>query len=151
MNVEAVAGLIKRAYPDFSMSTFENRLKIQKFFFLMRHWVDIGYRYGLYIRGPYSPDLARDAFQVQNWESANLAELDKPELEKNFKEFLNFYEPHKTDIVWLECASTIAMISELLATKEKTKVLAKVHELKPHIASPNIEKTFDELLKGGYL
>ena len=51
---------------DIDVQTFENRLLIQKsVYFLEQFDADLGYTFGMYIRGPYSPTLARDAYTLQ--------------------------------------------------------------------------------------
>lgn len=56
--------LIKDVY-DFEMDTFDGRLKLQKTVYLLQAFgVNMGYHFNWYKRGPYSPDLTRDGFEV---------------------------------------------------------------------------------------
>lgn len=49
----------------FNMSGFENRLYYQKLIFLLNELSDeLNYNYNWYIRGPYSPDLTKDLFYI---------------------------------------------------------------------------------------
>lgn len=49
----------------FNMSIFKNRLYYQKLiFFLNELSDDLNYNYNWYIRGPYSPDLTKDLFYI---------------------------------------------------------------------------------------
>lgn len=53
-------------YP-LSLETFDNRMAIQKVIYLCQAaGVHLGYRYNWYLRGPYSPDLTRDAFALRS-------------------------------------------------------------------------------------
>jgi uncharacterized protein YwgA len=49
-----------------SLDSFNERMAIQKMVYLCQvAGVHLGYRYTWYLRGPYSPDLTRDAFSLQ--------------------------------------------------------------------------------------
>jgi uncharacterized protein YwgA len=49
------------------MKTFETRLLLQKKVFLLQSLgLPLNFNYGWYIRGPYSTDLARTGFEMQN-------------------------------------------------------------------------------------
>jgi len=57
------------------LSTFNQRFNVQKQIYLAQiAGVDLGYRYGWYLRGPYSQSLTRDAFALQDEISAGNAE-----------------------------------------------------------------------------
>ncbi|MEK6924277.1 MAG: hypothetical protein AABW54_03510 [Candidatus Micrarchaeota archaeon] len=48
------------------LASFEDRLVIQKVVFLLKKLgVDAGFGYGLYVRGPYSPDLTKSLYTHQ--------------------------------------------------------------------------------------
>jgi len=47
------------------LDSFDDRMVLQKTIYLcQRAGVYLGYRYNWYLRGPYSPDLTRDAFEL---------------------------------------------------------------------------------------
>lgn len=49
------------------VDTFEKRLKMQKMVYLLEILgEDVGYGFNWYKRGPYSPDLTRDAYELQD-------------------------------------------------------------------------------------
>jgi len=49
----------------FDLEDFDSRLKLQKYVFLARKFgLDLGYKFSMYIRGPYSPDLAQDYYNL---------------------------------------------------------------------------------------
>ncbi|MDR2545424.1 MAG: hypothetical protein LBD03_07810 [Methanobrevibacter sp.] len=57
---------------DFSFSTnnFNDRLKLQKYVFIAKYFgFNHAYNYNLYIRGPYSSDLADDYYNLLNTEN----------------------------------------------------------------------------------
>jgi uncharacterized protein YwgA len=48
------------------LDTFGDRMTIQKEIYLSQAaGIHLGYRYNWYLRGPYSPDLTRDAFELR--------------------------------------------------------------------------------------
>jgi uncharacterized protein YwgA len=55
------------------LDTFDERMALQKVIHLCQAaGIHLGYRYNWYLRGPYSPDLTRDAFYLSaNQESAS--------------------------------------------------------------------------------
>ena len=86
---------------DFKVNYFNNRLKLQKYVFLLRRYgVDLGYSYSYYIRGPYSPELADDYY--------NLPKIDgETELPEDFLKLIK----NKSER-WLELASSLVMVFE---------------------------------------
>src|SRR5207253_11490502 len=49
------------------LRTFSNRLNVQKKIYLAQiAGIDLGYRFGWYIRGPYSTGLTQDAFTLKD-------------------------------------------------------------------------------------
>ena len=54
---------------EINVQTFDTRLLIQKNgYFLQEFGADLGYAFGMYMYGPYSPALARDAYALQDFE-----------------------------------------------------------------------------------
>ena len=48
------------------LDSFQDRMALQKMIYLCQQaGVHLGYRYNWYLRGPYSPDLTRDAFDLK--------------------------------------------------------------------------------------
>jgi uncharacterized protein YwgA len=49
------------------MRTFTERLLLQKrVYFIQQFGAPLGYSFGWYAHGPYSPELARDGFEIEN-------------------------------------------------------------------------------------
>jgi len=152
MDPTALAGLVKRLYPEFDLNSFENRLKLQKFVFLLRSaGLDLGYNYSLYLRGPYSPEVARDAFSIQNWQSIRPVRFGTSEYETKFDELLEFLDPHKNDIIWLEIVSTILLISELHKNESKEAVIDHFLIVKPKFGKEEIIPIYEELVSRGMI
>ena len=50
-----------------ALESFDERMALQKIIYLTQHaGVHLGYRYNWYLRGPYSPELTRDAFEMKS-------------------------------------------------------------------------------------
>jgi len=96
-----IVNSLKKVGFDFKVSHFNNRLKLQKYVFLLRRYgIDLGYSYNYYIRGPYSPELADDYY--------NLPEVDgEIELPEDFLKLIK----NKSER-WLELASSLVMVFE---------------------------------------
>lgn len=86
---------------------FSERLKCQKYhYFAQLFEVSPVYSFNLYIRGPYSPDLAHDLFEIKNQKTKSKIEKFIPEeLEKRFNALENFIKGK--DIRKLELSATL--------------------------------------------
>lgn len=155
MNSVVVAGLLKRVYKSFDMLTFGNRLKLQKYIYLMQALfkLNIGYEFSLYHHGPYSTELAKNGFQIQNFEEMKPLRFKDDEAEKRFSSFVNFIKPHKDDIEWLEIASSIHILKTLYPTENDEQIIKRVKEKCHEFISKEakIRQIFLELRKGGFI
>jgi len=101
-----LAGFIKALESigfNFDVNRFNHRLKLQKYVYLARRYgIDFGYHYNLYIRGPYSPELASDYYSIK--EGVSEEHVDVPE------EFFKLVKGKSER--WLELAATLVMIKE---------------------------------------
>ncbi len=87
---------------DDSDEGFENRLKVQKYTYLAKHFgLDLGYAYNIHLRGPYSRGLTSDYY---NLDVANMASASAPPALRH-EEFLSVLRGKST--AWLEIAATI--------------------------------------------
>lgn len=124
-----------------SMTTLNERIRSQKIqYFAQLFGVSPRYNYGLYIHGPYSPDLAKDLFKSE--QMLNLATTEKfasDDVENRFialKNFVDKYETRVLEIVstfhWLTTAgySQEKALQELIKLKSPTAVeIKKMQEL----------------------
>jgi uncharacterized protein YwgA len=120
------------------------RKSIQKVSYLMQSifQVNLGYQFGLYIYGPYSPTLAGDAFEI----CENIAKYkDTPkryvlndEAKKaveEFKKLMPFYKNKNGEIE--TCATIHFLYSETfrgLAEKKDETVKSYFQKMKPHLS-----------------
>ena len=114
MPKELLAMVLKRMGgfdPIAFMLDFDARLRLQKAVHLLQAGfdVDLGYQFNYYLRGPYSTGLASDAYSLTPSVFAKAQPLkfkDGP-TEERFERFLRFVNPHQSDAIWLETASTL--------------------------------------------
>jgi uncharacterized protein YwgA len=103
------------------VDTFEQRLRSQKVqYFAQLFKVSTPYTYGLYLRGPYSSELAHDLYAIRDAKiSADISEFVPNELEERLEELKKFIS--KTNTRGLEIASTLHwLINVAKISKEKT-------------------------------
>lgn len=132
---------------SFSISNFNDRLKLQKYVFLAKCFgFEHNYNYSLYIRGPYSSDLANDYYDIYREGTKSDDSLDM--------DFDSFSVLTKNkDVDWLESASTMLSLYNGLKhryskypDKKKKDVLIKgTKKLKSHICADVISKAFKDL------
>jgi len=86
---------------SFNIEDFDDRLKLQKYVFISKYFgFNHDYSYNLYIRGPYSSDLANDYYDISNNEINSNSSL-----EMNINSFSSLIKDK--NIKWLESAATM--------------------------------------------
>jgi uncharacterized protein YwgA len=152
MDAEVLAGLVKRAYPEFDLNSFDNRLKLQKFVYLLKSaGLDLGYSFNLYMRGPYCPDLTRDAFQIKNWSNIAPMKFDDERQEQRFVRLLDFIEVRKNNIDWLELATTLLLLKHLNNPITKQSVTELCQNKKQQFSQEEISDVYRELESQGLI
>ncbi|MEM3845039.1 MAG: hypothetical protein QXU98_05000 [Candidatus Parvarchaeota archaeon] len=125
---------------------FDNRLKIQKIVFLLESKTKaFDYDFSLYLRGPYSPGLAKDYYNITDGDTTSITG-DKILNENVIKlaQLLNEKDP-----VWIEIASTIIMMRDPEDTWSKT--IERVKDFKSDVLSSlnkntsYVDKVFKEM------
>lgn len=119
------------------LDSFEQRLMIQKKVYLAQlTGLDLAYRFGWYLRGPYSRELTHDAFQLQ--EQMELGERDYE------KESLGAFARQRIKHAPKIWANKPSEIDE----DDWLELLASLHYLK-HIAymGKNARREFDDVWK----
>lgn len=127
------------------VNTFEQRLRSQKMQYLAQVFaISPAYKFNLYLRGPYSPDLAHDLFELQNAKiNIKKEEFTPKELEERFIKARNFIEDKTTR--QLELISTSHWLSTI-AKLTKEKIVQKLKKWKEASDSEIIE-TFNFIEK----
>lgn len=140
----------------FDLDNFISRLRMQKYVYLAGFFgLNFGYVYNLYLRGPYSSDLAEDYYRLKE-----LGEVENLSIfGDNFEIFAKLVKGK--DHIWLEIASTIKFIWERnrrlrLRYKWSREELAnfaikRTTDIKSHVGKSFIKDVYEELEKAGLL
>lgn len=143
---------------DGDIGSFENRKRLQKAVYLGQlSGVDLGYRYGWYIKGPYSTDLTRDYFALAEAVSAGeQVPADrqlKPEVRDNLSKVMPLFKvPNGVQLAlpdWLELVASwhyLQKVSRLDEAKARDLMMKRKPNLVPYIEAANAA-----LARGGYL
>jgi len=133
-------GVLKRLRSG-RVDTFEHRLKSQKYhYFAQIFGVVSYYSYNLYIRGPYSPDLANDLYTIKRKNIGEKVDIERflpDELESRFVELKNFLRGK--NLRRLEITATLHWllnVAKLPAKKAQDKLieLKKISDREINIA-----------------
>ncbi|MGC8618833.1 MAG: hypothetical protein ACP5UZ_08930 [Thermoplasmata archaeon] len=127
---------------------FDKRLRLQKMVYLIQHETkEFNYDFSLYLRGPYSRDLAREYYNLTN----KYSESEEP-LGPRSRELAA--ELSKRDNLWLEIASTIVMFSKTYGTE---KAVERTKEFKEKILNSEkkplsyVDSVFEDIRSMGLL
>lgn len=133
---------------DFNLNVFDHRFRLQKYVFLAKcfGWHN-DYLYGVYLRGPYSSDLATHYYKFKKININSLPLVELSTFDKTA--FLNLV--NNKDDSWLESATTIISIMDnyrrYYSKDELNKrVLERVFDLKDYIPSEIIVGAFSDLI-----
>lgn len=120
----------------------EGRLRLQKAALLLKH---LGvapftpYRFNLYVRGPYSPELARDYYSLTEKDIAPVG----VELGEEKKELLSWFISH--DSYWLEIASSIIWLREAYRKAGEEEMYSILKLSKPWVKRERFGRIYREL------
>lgn len=126
-----ILGHILHRFPKFgfSMETFNDRLRLQKFIYLLQaHDIYLGYDFSWYVRGPYCTALTAAGFMLDGFYSMLPADQGKSEgftnsvVRDRFKRFTKFVKNNEMDTNFLEAAASLHFLLE--AGKVETSVEA---------------------------
>lgn len=143
----------------FTIKSFEDRLRLQKIVYIAKYFdIDLGYSYNQYIRGPYSPDLARDYYKLYENFGDKLSEdttkvgnlVENP----TFSKFARFIDKYHDDPKMLELIATALMIMdasnitpENITEEDKEALIDSIYSLKPYFGKGKIKKALEIAIK----
>lgn len=130
-----LAGVLRRI-GAFSVASFHDRLRLQKTVYLLQIFgIYLGYHFGWYLYGPYSPALTRDAFETlpkfarfEPWRSAD------QETERRLGLFLRFLGDSKDDPQWLELVASLHMLNRMYGEDGRDIIFKKMKEKQPYLS-----------------
>ena len=123
-------GLILRHFEiDFSMDRFDDRLKLQKFIYLL-HVFDIylGYEFSWYLRGPYCSLLATNGFalaDVYDKFPLRKTKFEDPQVQHRFKKFQEFIKNKEDDMNFLEITASLHRLNTIDKSKDEDLVCSR--------------------------
>jgi uncharacterized protein YwgA len=145
--------LLKNLYTSFDMTSFSNRLKLQKIVYLMQiYGLPLGFDFNFYLYGPYSTDLCRAGFIIQDYKDLPMGKFtDSNNQEKflRFKEILDKNE-RKNNPRWLEMASSILFLQKAL-NYDKTKIYKFMERKISHFTKKELDSIWDDLSSIGWI
>lgn len=121
---KVIACLKHLAFPP-HIEEFEDRLRIQKIICLLElKGIQMGFNYGLYVRGPYSPDLAKEMYRrLSEFERLHTSVRLSSREEKVVNELKQLFEMKSS---FLEIAATYGF----LVKRERNDSIAAVKNVK---------------------
>lgn len=145
--------LEKEAGFRFDIENFEHRLMLQKYVFISKFFgFNLGYSHSIYLRGPYSPALADDYYNLADSYSSYKEDYTKELKGLNAEKFLNVVEGK--DAKWLEIAATILSVYDRYRKKFYgaeliEKVISTSCDIKSATEDKKILRVFEELKSVG--
>ena len=131
-------GHILRQFPnfEFSMDTFEGRLRLQKFVYLLQaHDIYLGYDFSWYLRGPYCTTLATSGFMLNEfYPMMSTHPKEKSEgflsstIRARFKKFRNFIQGKESDSNFLEAAASLDFLIKTNMVQNDDMAVEKVFQ-----------------------
>ena len=148
------------------LSTLSSRKITQKItYFIQEFGLNLNYAFNWYIYGPYSPDLARESFEIYSFgDPLILYKKDLPELQNREKEILEKIKNFLTEIdtlsinkgeeYWIELLSSVHYLYKHAYPKvnspdEAWKILNNIKPRK--FSKQDLEKAWNFLNKYGLL
>lgn len=126
---------------DSSIDTVDDRKRVQKAVYLgqIAH-VDLGYRFGWYLRGPYSPGLTKDYYALADAVAAG--EIDshdktlKPDLRACLRKIRPLLDPPREVALsqedWLELLASLHFLRRV-SKFDRASAAARIRQEKPHL------------------
>lgn len=148
-----LAGVLRRI-GQFSVDGFRDRLKLQKTVYLLQAFgIYLGYGFNWYLYGPYSPALARDAYEViPTLERRSLSPpFVDPGAESGFAKFTEFLGSRKDDPKWLEQVASLHMLSRVYGNDNKKAIFEKMAEKQPYLTEMDREEAWQKLARYGLI
>ena len=138
VNSKSILSMIARRF-DLKRSTIDDRLQLQKLVYLLQATgVQLGYGFCWFKYGPYSQDLADDAYAVLSVAPERYKETENwkfdGKVERKLQEFKNFCSEFKNDYQRLELLASIDFMCRIWGEEyepfEKFSEIFKDHKKK---------------------
>ncbi len=147
-----LAGLLRRV-GNYNLQTFGDRLILQKTVYLLQAFgIYLGYQFNWYLRGPYSPHLAKDAFSLDaRWSRFEPVKFTNDVAEERLMEFLAFVAGHKKEEAWLETTASAHFLAKVHGLTDKDSIFEKIKRKQPRVTRKSFESCWRELETEGLI
>lgn len=111
---ELIAGLLNRI-GILTTKTFNERLAAQKIIFIAQQKMNgfpLKYRYGLYVSGPYSPQLTKDFYDIGDTSKYGRVKFKDPDLDRRYEEYATLIKSYLNDRAVLELMGTLVYLEK---------------------------------------
>ena len=152
-----VLGFLLRKFPefDFKMDEFDDRLRLQKFIYLLQaHDIYLGYDFSWYLRGPYCTTLTTAGFILDNFyddipkETKNTRFANNI-IQKRFDKFTNFIRGKETDKNFLEAAASLHFLLNTSQTTSDNDAIRKVAKKMPDANESYVRNVLSQIKQEG--
>ena len=146
-------GFILKQFPEFkfSMDEFDDRLRLQKFVYLLQTFdIYLGYDFSWYLHGPYCSTLATCGFALDDIydkiPSKNSASFARFDVQKRFKKFSDFINKRESDVDFLEISASLHYLKNTCTLSDED-VITKVSKKKERFTKEQCKEIWSELKK----
>lgn len=153
---QILGGLLHRIrnYHSRSFATeFSERLILQKTIYLMQTFdLFIGYHFNWYLKGPYSPQLAKDAYDLSNtYEELPEVTFVSVSAEKRFQKFMSLVGDHLMDADWLEAIASIHYLYHRGSAKDRDSIFVTIKNKMPSLKKSDFDSYWKILSETGMI
>lgn len=128
-----------------SVDTFSDRKRLQKAIYLLQEFgLDLGYKFRWYLHGPYSDDLADDAFRVSMFSEIREQEPTNSNLIEALRTFLGSDIASPDTLELLASLHFLAM-KAYVPQKSKMRIVELMRQRKPQFSEEQILAAWDRL------
>lgn len=149
IKIFAIFKVINNRYPD--MKQHKDRLNIQKLTYILQSiGLDLGYTFSWYVKGPYSTELASDAFRYTESESNDDIGLTKSE-RNSIEKLQSTFSDEIKDPNKLELYASLLFIKKQnnLTFLERGKLADNLTSLKPWFSKEETIAAIEKLKRSG--
>ena len=145
---ELIGGLLRRI-GNYNVFKYENRIAVQKLTYILQYGFgdNLGYHFNWYVHGPYSPQLAKDFYKLEDTNNVSAIGYKSRETENRFEKFVQLIGEDKYDINLLEIVASMIYVVQTEKIKDKSHILERVKELKPYFNDEEYSKALHFLIQ----
>lgn len=153
-----VLGFLLRKFPefDFKMDEFDDRLRLQKFIYLLQaHDIYLGYDFSWYLRGPYCTTLTAAGFALEGFyqqipKRSKGTRFASRTIQKRFDRFTRFIKGKESDTNFLEAAASLHFLIRIRQLTDDDAV-SMVAEKMPGVDASYVKGVLDCVRAEGLL